>query len=408
MSTKAAKKNTLMNVLMVVAIVLIAAAGVLTVGKLRGWFDKPEEDGLRVEVTDKLGSANIYREGIAYALPVGTALRSGDELEVLGRSSLTLAFGESTLQLGEDTRLRFTLEDGQPLFAAENGTFFADLRESAELDVHGNRLNTEDAVLTAAVPYGSASVGVLSGKVVCGTLEAGAGKTLSLLSEEAGGSEVVPLSLSSLDSFALERLSAVEEERGCVFTPEDVAALKAQREQEAQAALEARLLEGEEEARIAELREKAAENGGTVEAGEDSVDLRSYCTIEIRCDTILNNMENLTEGKNAYVPSNGTILAASRLSFTEGETVFEVLRRACSLAGIQLEYAWTPLYNSYYIEGINNLYEFDCGEESGWMYKVNGWFPNYGCSSYKLKDGDTIVWCYTCKGIGADVGGSVY
>ena len=38
------------------------------------------------------------------------------------------------------------------------------------------------------------------------------------------------------------------------------------------------------------------------------------------------------------------------------------------------------------------------------MYKVNGWFPNYGCSSYKLEDGDTIVWCYTCKGLGTDVG----
>ncbi len=40
------------------------------------------------------------------------------------------------------------------------------------------------------------------------------------------------------------------------------------------------------------------------------------------------------------------------------------------------------MYNSYYVEGIGNLYEFDCGKESGWMYKVNGRFPNYGCSSY--------------------------
>ena len=43
-----------------------------------------------------------------------------------------------------------------------------------------------------------------------------------------------------------------------------------------------------------------------------------------------------------------------------------------------------------YIEGINNLYEFDCGEQSGWMYSVNGWFPNYGCSRYQLKDGDVV------------------
>ena len=132
------------------------------------------------------------------------------------------------------------------------------------------------------------------------------------------------------------------------------------------------------------------------------------CTIEIRCDTILDNLADLTAGKEGYVPQNGVILAASKVTFHEGDTAFDVLKKACELAGIHLEYAWTPGYDSYYIEGINNLYEFDCGEQSGWMYKVNGWFPNYGCSSYKLEDGDVMVWCFTCKGLGADVGGEVW
>ena len=57
-----------------------------------------------------------------------------------------------------------------------------------------------------------------------------------------------------------------------------------------------------------------------------------------------------------------------------------------------------------YIEGINNLYEFDVGNTSGWMYKVNGWFPNYGCSRYQLQNGDVIEWVYTCD-LGDDVGG---
>ena len=132
------------------------------------------------------------------------------------------------------------------------------------------------------------------------------------------------------------------------------------------------------------------------------------CTIEIRCDTILNNLDNLVEGKDRYVPPNGVILATSAVEFIEGETVFDVLNRACTYTGIQLEYSYTPLYESYYIEGINNLYEFDCGNESGWMYKVNGWYPNYGCSSYMLSDGDMIIWSYTCSGLGADVGASVF
>lgn len=126
--------------------------------------------------------------------------------------------------------------------------------------------------------------------------------------------------------------------------------------------------------------------------------------IEIRCDTILENMGDLTTGKEEFVPSNGLILPMVEVPFYENETVFEVLNRVCKTANIQIEYSWTPLYGSYYIEGINHLYEFDCGEQSGWMYKVNEWFPNYGCSSYFVEDGDVIVWCFTCKGLGSDVG----
>ncbi len=61
-------------------------------------------------------------------------------------------------------------------------------------------------------------------------------------------------------------------------------------------------------------------------------------------------------------------------------------------------------YNSVYVEGIHNLYEFDTGELSGWMYNVNGWYPNYGASRYQLKDGDVVNWRYTCD-LGRDVGG---
>lgn len=128
------------------------------------------------------------------------------------------------------------------------------------------------------------------------------------------------------------------------------------------------------------------------------------CTITIVCPTIFDNLNSLNEEKAPYVPKDGTILPVTKVTFTEGETVFDVLRRVCDAAQLQIEYSYTPLYESYYVEGINHLYEFDCGPESGWMFKVNEWFPNYGCSAYTLKDGDDIVWCYTCTGLGADVG----
>ena len=155
-----------------------------------------------------------------------------------------------------------------------------------------------------------------------------------------------------------------------------------------------------------DISNQNAENPGKTEQKEDSVKSGPACTIQIVCDTILKNKGNLTPGKEGYVPSSGVILGTTKVDFTEGETVFDVLQRACTQNNIQIEYAYTPIYESYYIEGINHIYEFDCGSESGWMYKVNGWFPNYGCSSYTLEDGDSIVWCYTCNGLGADVGGS--
>ena len=128
------------------------------------------------------------------------------------------------------------------------------------------------------------------------------------------------------------------------------------------------------------------------------------CTITIVCPTIFDNLDSLNAEKAPFVPKDGTILPSTKVTFTEGETVFDVLKRVCDAAQLQIEYSYTPLYESYYVEGINDLYEFDCGPESGWMFKVNEWFPNYGCSAYTLKDEDDIVWCYTCTGLGADVG----
>ena len=133
-------------------------------------------------------------------------------------------------------------------------------------------------------------------------------------------------------------------------------------------------------------------------------DTQNLCTITIRCDTIFDNADVLEETKAPYVPEDGEILPVTTVEFIPGETVFQVLQRVCEVSEIQLEYSWTPLYDSYYVEGINHLYEFDCGFESGWMYKVDGWFPNYGCSAYELQGGEEIVWYYTCKGLGTDVG----
>lgn len=135
------------------------------------------------------------------------------------------------------------------------------------------------------------------------------------------------------------------------------------------------------------------------------VDGGSYtCTVSISCASVLDN-EDMLEGEKAeLIPADGWVLQPVEVTFDEGESVFNVLQRVCRGREIHLEFMTTPLYGSAYVEGIHNLYEFDCGALSGWMYSVNGLFPNYGSSRYQLSDGDTVCWVYTCD-LGKDVGG---
>jgi len=128
------------------------------------------------------------------------------------------------------------------------------------------------------------------------------------------------------------------------------------------------------------------------------------CKISINCATILDNIEKLSNGKEEIVPSDGIILAEKEVELLDGESAFDVLLRATKAEKMHMEHSKTPLYKSAYIEGISNLYEFDCGELSGWMYKVNGIFPSNGSSNYQLQDGDVLIWIYTCD-LGRDIGG---
>ena len=105
-------------------------------------------------------------------------------------------------------------------------------------------------------------------------------------------------------------------------------------------------------------------------------------TLSIRCDTV-------KDENNPYIPFDGVILGETEFSFSEGETVYDILIDASKEYHIPLD------ENGSYVRGINHIYEFDYGELSGWMYKVNGITPSVGCRQYTLSQGDTIEWLYT-------------
>ena len=140
-----------------------------------------------------------------------------------------------------------------------------------------------------------------------------------------------------------------------------------------------------------------------VQVPDTNGDGRLTCTLEIRCDVLLDRLDELAPEKAALVPADGVLLAVTEAEFSGGESVFDVFRRCIREKKIHFEYIDAKIYNSAYIEGIGNLYEFDCGPQSGWMVCVNGEFLGLGCSGYTLADGDVITFQYTCD-LGKDLG----
>jgi hypothetical protein len=141
-------------------------------------------------------------------------------------------------------------------------------------------------------------------------------------------------------------------------------------------------------------------NQEVFEENDKNEKLKNKCKISISCKTAIDTGVNKKQGFT-HLPSDGWILSQTTVEFNEGDTVYDVLQKIVLDKKIHMEYSGVA--STIYVEGIDNLYEFDGGRWSGWMYCVNGWYPNYGCGTYKLKDEDTIQWNYTCD-LGEDLG----
>lgn len=133
---------------------------------------------------------------------------------------------------------------------------------------------------------------------------------------------------------------------------------------------------------------------------EESEQTGDTVTLTIRCDTAVNNGMHLESKWAGIVPASGCILDTTTFEVEDGDTVFDVLCQARDKFKLHMQYKGAG--SGIYVEGINNLYEFDGGRWSGWMYCVNDWYPNYGCGVYYLQPGDVIEWNYTCD-LGCDL-----
>jgi len=113
------------------------------------------------------------------------------------------------------------------------------------------------------------------------------------------------------------------------------------------------------------------------------------CVLSVDCSTILDNMSSLKKGKEELV-GDGTLFPAASIPYVEGDTVFDLTLRAL---GSQLDYT-----SLKYVRGIKQIYEKNCGSQSGWIYFVNGQKLGVSSAACVLKPGDIVEWKFTCNG----------
>jgi Domain of unknown function (DUF4430) len=85
----------------------------------------------------------------------------------------------------------------------------------------------------------------------------------------------------------------------------------------------------------------------------------------------------------------GTILAPTKVKINDGDTIFDVVKRT----NIDIDSSGSGA--TAYIEGIDNIYEFDYGAKSGWVFKHNGVSITKSIGVIKVKAGDRIECYYT-------------
>ena len=145
------------------------------------------------------------------------------------------------------------------------------------------------------------------------------------------------------------------------------------------------------------VEEYYLEHAEDVKPGEPSV------TVSIRCDTLTAEEIKADPALTGLVPLDGILLSPTVYALREGDTAFSLLQRATASERIQMEYLGSGM--TVYVQGIGYLYELAYGELSGWMFCVNGSFPQSGAASYRPSDGDRLEWIYS-RALGRDIDGT--
>ena len=102
-----------------------------------------------------------------------------------------------------------------------------------------------------------------------------------------------------------------------------------------------------------------------------------------------------------YGKDGDVIIESIKVKYKKNLSVADISREVCRYKKIPIIFA--GIGSISYVQGINNLFEFEYGSQSGWLYAVNREYQGGGCGSYILNGGDYVEWRYTLD-LGKDIG----
>lgn len=140
----------------------------------------------------------------------------------------------------------------------------------------------------------------------------------------------------------------------------------------------------------------ASETGKISQTSAQKTETTKKTTVSV---VLTVNCKNAVDAENDIalkIASDGFIINNKNVELKENSTVFDLMTDSGLVIG------FSSSGTGKYIYSINSLAEKDCGNKSGWIYKVNGSVPQKACSDYVLQEGDTVEWVYTLNG-GRDV-----
>lgn len=138
-----------------------------------------------------------------------------------------------------------------------------------------------------------------------------------------------------------------------------------------------------------ELSSNIEQQSSLLKLDDDLID-SGYIKVSLKiiCSSVLGNEDLDTSSK---IPEDGIILD-TQVVVPENSSVFQILNTVLEQNNIAFEYQGTA--DKPYVTSINDLAQFQCGKNSGWIYTVNDTFYNVGSSGYIAKNGDNILWEY--------------